>query len=395
VRIAFVIPDLDISGGVSVAVSHARTALNAGHDVTVAVSDWDPNVAATMEGISTISFVEAARGEYDLAVASWWQDVLRLSQLPAAEQIQFVQAPEDLLYQPGDPSLDLVRRLYRVPISTITIANWLAERLQTHYGRNRPVVVRNGVSKTVFRPDGPFVAPRTSNRLRVLVEGALGVWNKNVLPALRVSRSNADETWLLTPTPVGPIAGVHRVFSHISPSEVAAVYRSCDVVLKLSTVEGFAMPPLEMFHCGGTSVVFGTPGPTEYAEHGRNALIAPVGDFRAAGECLSALRSDRALLERLKAGALATADAWPSESEAGEQFLDAVTSLANDERRSGGRVPRELESQAPLVSPPTAGTFVRMRRHRLVRSLACSVQLRLPVDPNTQELRFRIGRRRV
>jgi glycosyltransferase involved in cell wall biosynthesis len=392
VRIVFVIPDAEIGGGVSVATAHARNAIDAGHDVTLAVSDWNPKVARTVQGISAMSLAEAMTGEYDLAIASWWQDVLRLSQLSAATQIQFIQAPEDLLYRPGDLSFDLVRDLYRVPIPAVTIAEWLAEHLHSAYGRDRPIVVRNGVNKSVFRPDGPSFAPRTPDRLRVLVEGALGVWNKNVLPALRVSRANADETWLLTPTPVGPIVGVNRVFSGISPHDVAAVYRSCDVVLKLSTVEGFALPPLEMFHCGGTSVVFDAQGPTEYAEDGRNALVATVGDFRAAGERLALLRSERALLDRLKAGALATADAWPSEETSGHHFLEAVTALATAEPKAGTRVPRELESRIPLVSPPRVGALTRMRRHSLVRSLACSLQVRLPVDPATQRLRLPLGR---
>ena len=298
------------------------------------------------------------------------------------------------MYRPGDPALDLVQNLYRVPVPTVTITDWLAQRLQSEYGRDRPAVVRNGVDKSVFRPGGPTVAPRSPVRLRVLVEVPLGVWNKNVLPALRVSRSKADETWLLTPTPVGPISGVDRVFSGISPAEVAAVYRSCDVILKLSTVEGFAMPPLEMFHCGGTSVVFDTPGPTEYADHGRNALVAPFADFGAAAECLSVLRRDRALLARLKTGALATADAWPSQAEAGQRFLDAVTSLVSAEYRSITRVSRELAARAPLDSPSRPGVLIRMRRHRLVRSLMCSLQIRMPVDARTQMLRLPIGRRR-
>ena len=378
-------------------VSHARSAVRAGHNVTVAVSgDWNPQTGSPApDELSVVSFAHARSADYDAAIATWWQDVLLLPQLTATRHIQFIQAPEDLLYRPDHSSFGLVRDLYRIPVPAVTIAGWLAEHLQREYGRDRPAVVMNGVNKSVFRPDGPTVAPRSPDRLRVLVEGPLGVWNKNVLPALRLSRSHADETWLLTPTAVGAIAGVDRVFSRLPPSKVASVYRSCDVLLKLSTVEGFSMPPLEMFHCGGTSVVFDAPGPTEYADHGHNALIAPLEDFGTAGEYLSDLRHDRILLDRLKAGALDTAAAWPSEAEAGQRFLDVVSSFPGDGSRALTSVRGELESLARLVLTQQPSPLIRLRRHSLVRSLHCSMQLWMPVDANTQRLRLPFGRWRT
>jgi hypothetical protein len=55
---------------------------------------------------------------------------------------------------------------------------------------------------------------------------------------------------------------------------MASVYRSCDDILKLSLVESMFGPPLEMFHCGGTAIVYNVTGHDEYIVHGRNALVA-------------------------------------------------------------------------------------------------------------------------
>jgi hypothetical protein len=38
------------------------------------------------------------------------------------------------------------------------------------------------------------------------------------------------------------------------------VYRSCDILGKLSYVEGMFGPPLEMFHCGWTAIVYNVTG---------------------------------------------------------------------------------------------------------------------------------------
>ena len=54
--------------------------------------------------------------------------------------------------------------------------------------------------------------------------------------------------------------GVDRVLSRVPIDRTGTVYRSCDVLMKLSRVEGMYSPPLEMFHCGGTVVTYDVTG---------------------------------------------------------------------------------------------------------------------------------------
>lgn len=37
-------------------------------------------------------------------------------------------------------------------------------------------------------------------------------------------------------------------------------------------------PPLEMFHCGGTSIVYDVTGHDEYIVHDKNGLVAKTDD---------------------------------------------------------------------------------------------------------------------
>ena len=69
-RIAFVIPNLEISGGVSVAVAHATSAARAGHDIALVVSDWTSETASTIHGVPAMSLAEATGAEYDLVIAN-------------------------------------------------------------------------------------------------------------------------------------------------------------------------------------------------------------------------------------------------------------------------------------------------------------------------------------
>jgi hypothetical protein len=119
------------------------------------------------------------------------------------------------------------------------------------------------------------------------------------------------------------------------------LYSSCDVLLKLSTVEGFFGPPLEMMACGGTAVVSKVTGHDEYIVDGVNALVVNLDDSSAAALALTRLRDDRALLTRLKAAGVETARSrqWSDSVLQFERFLetilaqrDATDTRALDER---------------------------------------------------------------
>ena len=150
--------------------------------------------------------------------------------------------------------------------------------------------------------------------------------------------------------------------------------------MKLSTVEGFGLPPLEMFHCGGTCIAFDSTGVTDFAEHGRNALIAPFGDFQTAGRLLADLRSDRALLGRLQAGALETSARWPTEPEAARHFVESVESLAVGASEVDGEVEAlmgldaiERHDEVPRRTP-----WDRLLHNRRTRSIRYSVEVMRP-----------------
>lgn len=65
-------------------------------------------------------------------------------------------------------------------------------------------------------------------------------------------------------------------------------------------------PPLELFHCGGTAVVF-ISGHDEYIVNGKNAVVVSTGDTDGV-RCPEKLICDRTELSRLQEGARQTAD---------------------------------------------------------------------------------------
>ena len=138
----------------------------------------------------------------------------------------------------------------------------------------------------------------------------------------------ASEIWLLTSSDIDQFEGVDRVFSQVPIDSVGDIYRSCDVLVKLSLVEGMFGPPLEMFHCGGTAIVYDVTGHDEYMSHGANSLIISTGDRDAVRAYLLALSQNPMLVNTLKHGARTTAANWPSWEQATETFETALTEAA-------------------------------------------------------------------
>ena len=271
---------------------------------------------------------------------------------------------------------NLVDAMYDLPWGFITEAKWIERYLQQIH-QQVAAVVPNGIDKELFRCDGPALSPRRPGKLRVLVEGAIDVEFKNVPTAIRLARqAEVDEIWLLTPSDARTYPGVDRVLSRIPHGSTPLVYRSCDLVLKLSLVEGVFGPPLEMFHCGGTCVVYDVTGHDEYIEHGRNGIVVSTGDEAGVVAALKRLREMPPLLENLKHNAIATSVSWPDWEQSSARFLEAlqqVTERGTINRAQLARHTRRLwhfwvvraDAAHPMSTSPT-GIF---RQLLLVRGL--------------------------
>lgn len=391
-KILFILGSLAISGGHYVVLQHAERARAAGHEVTLAVlygdsqapPAWHPSLA-TLKVVLVGDSRDVNNELFDIAIATYWRTALDLHRFNARQYAYFVQSIESRFYDESQPRMRrLVDRTYELGLPGITEASWIQGYLERHYG-SAYLLARNGIRKDTYVERGAVCAPRIPGKLRVLVEGPFSMVIKNTARTLRLAaRSRASETWLLTSSDVSWYPRVKRVFSRVPIDRVAEIYRSCDVIVKLSFVEGMFGPPLEMFHCGGTAVVYDVSGHDEYIVHGSNALVAPMHDEAAVVAHLNRLCDDRQLLAQLKEGARATAAEWPDWAEASNRFLTHVEALLAGEpvlreqlaARSSAifeefedelrpRLPRGAASRGP-ASDPTALQRAKdaLRRHK-------------------------------
>jgi glycosyltransferase involved in cell wall biosynthesis len=216
---------------------------------------------------------------------------------------------------------------YRFPISFITEATWIADHLKQMFGQDA-ALVRNGIRKDIYTPNGVAISPRQPGRPRVLIEGHFNISFKNTAIALDLARqAGAKDIWVMTGSPVRSLPGVSRVFSRVPIHKTPDIYRSCDILVKLSTVEGMFGPPLEMFHCGGTAVVLDVTGHDEYIKHGFNAVVVQNRDTKRVVAELRKLLTEPDYLARLKQGALQTANEWPDWAQSSQMFMQWVNAM--------------------------------------------------------------------
>lgn len=270
--------------------------------------------------------------QYDLLIATYWRTCYDLYQFKSHKYLYFTQSVESKFYNDSNyKSIFLAESTYMLDLYLITEANWIKDYIKLNYGGDAQLVL-NGINKSNYSTQGDSIEPRSENKLRVLVEGNLEAVNKNVRKTIELcQQSKADEIWLLTSSKIEKYEGVDRIFSQIPIENTQEIYRSCDVLVKLSKVEGMFGPPLEIFHCGGTAISYNVTGHEEYMVNNENSLIVEMDDEGAVVEKINYLKDHPDELIRLKLNAIKTAERWYNWDAASGKFEQVLNFYAQKE----------------------------------------------------------------
>jgi glycosyltransferase involved in cell wall biosynthesis len=328
--VAFLVNDLQHSGGVGVVMQHAlHLSKMDGWDVTLVLVREDDGPSwrgyEHLPHLHVRSREEALAQHYDVAIATWWETTFTLFELPAHRYAYFVQSLEDRFYHHDEAERLGAGLTLDLPVAFITEASWIVDILKGIRPDAPCYLVRNGIDKQVFTPPDR-VDPSTHSPLRVMIEGSPGSWFKHVHDAIDAASAMREPHHVTVVCGDRKTLGVvpaDQIVGPLSHREMAGLYRTTDVVLKLSSVEGMFGPPLEGFHGGATCVVTPVTGHEEYVEHGFNGLLTDWEDLRGTARQLDLLARDRELLHFLRTNALETARAWPG-WEQSSQFMAAA-----------------------------------------------------------------------
>lgn len=310
-NIAFVLPSLNISGGIMVALWHAIILQNEGWDVFLLnvkrVPEWCQFKGHRIPVLEQdMSLLE---GRIDNIVATMWTTVSFIEGYSnVGKRYYLVQNFEPDFYEPGIPLRIFANQSYvpKVPVKFITISKWCKYWLKEQYEQIAQYAP-NGIETEKYRPH----KRKMKGKIRILIEGDCGVEYKNVDESFQITNrldSSMFEIWYMSYN--AEPKEWYRVdkFLHKVPYEkVSKIYAQCDILLKTSYLESFSYPPLEMMATGGYAVVVPNDGNKEYLKDEENCLLYPLGDIDAGIKAIERICSDPDLRERLYEGGLATA----------------------------------------------------------------------------------------
>jgi O-antigen biosynthesis protein len=336
VRVAFLLPDLSLSGGAGIVVQHARRlAADHGMEVVLIMTRDRSELRWSYAGLDEvrISDLSGVAGErFDVAIATWWETALSLFDVDARRYAYFLQLLEDSAYLPEDPERLGFQLTLGLPVRFVTAARWIRDLTDAIQPGDGALYVRSGIDKDVFSSPAT-VPPALDGPLRIVIEGNVDLPRKatpHALAAVGGMREDRHVILVSGTLPTGPHRDVDVHLSGLSHREIADVFASSHVLLKLSRAEGMFGPPLEAFHMGCTCVVNPVTGHDDYIDHGVNGLVVDWDDPRGTARALDLLSANRQLLHMLRLGALETARAWPSWTQASAFMALALWRIATE-----------------------------------------------------------------
>ena len=305
-KIGYVIPGTSISGGIAVICEHVNRLIQRGHDVSIISEDnldriaWFPNQSAPVIPLGKIS-----GDAYDILVATGWTTAYTVQQLGANRKFYFVQSDESRFYPPGDFRAKRARKTYKMDFEFLTMARWLQNWLKEEFGKSS-TYIPNGINDQIIFHDKPI--ENKGEKVRVLLEGSISIPYKGMTDAFMAVSDLDCEVWCVSSSGrPNPEWKCDKFFEKVPFGKMRHIYSSCDILLKMSRIESFCYPPLEMMACGGTTVVGKVTGIDEYMVDGYNGLVVDQGDIQGAQNALKKMIEDEEFRKELSRNGKKTA----------------------------------------------------------------------------------------
>ena len=319
-NVAFVMPSMNTSGGVLVAMRHAAALQDSGLDVFFANSDDSAKwlevfghkfpvlnrcvPSGKLDDCPFLAYI-------DCGVATLWDTVDFLKRYPKmGKKIYLVQNFETNFMKTGD----LLRfganaTYFDDSLTFVTISKWCESWLRDDFGQSSRFIP-NGIDVAAFEPcERSF----DTGKVRILIEGDCGSEYKNVDESFLISNQldpDKFEVWYMNYT--GKSKSFYRIDNNLGAvphEDVAGVYRSCHILLKTSLLESFSYPPLEMMATGGFVVARPNEGNAEFLVDGENCLLYEPGNYDSALKAIQRIVDEPELRQHLYEGGLRTAGA--------------------------------------------------------------------------------------
>jgi glycosyltransferase involved in cell wall biosynthesis len=308
-RITFVLPTVNMTGGIRVVAIYAKALAEKGHDVALVSPAPRPisfrqkiksflsgkgwpaesgKMESHLDGLNLnhkqLDNWRAPKDvdvpDADVIVATWWETaewVVNLSARKGAK-VYFIQHYEIHPYLP----VDRCKATYRLPMHKIVIARWLKNIMENEYEDSQMDLVPNSVDHSLFFasdrgkqlvPTVGFLYSKSSYKGVDVTLQVIALLRQR-FPDLRViSFGSAKPDW-------DNENGIE--FSYSPPQEsLRGLYAQCDLWITASRAEGYNLPAMEAMACRTPVLSTKTGWPEEAVVTGKNGALVEVDDVNA------------------------------------------------------------------------------------------------------------------
>lgn len=305
-RITFITPFPNASGGIRVVATYAERLSQRGHDVLIVHPSREPltlrqryrSLRSRIAGRASPHLFRPLRSHFDgldverrilpttscvtaddvpdadVVVATWWETAEWVATFPPKKgaKVYFLQHYEIHDFLP----IERVKNTWTLPMHKLVICQWLADVARLEYGDENVSLVPNSVDTKLFTAPPRSKQPIPTVGTMYSIAGFKGC--DIALKAVEIARRDVPELRLLTYGLVRPIPGMplppDTEFSLDPPQDMLpAIYAGCDAWLFASRSEGFGLPILEAMAC--RTPVIGTPAGAapDFLKDGRGILL--------------------------------------------------------------------------------------------------------------------------
>ena len=321
-KITFLTPHVNISGGIKIILEYAGRLAKRGHEVTVICPQ--PTFAEMRikgRGIPTIfpkrlfmnvlkrklhwidvaanikyvpSWEEMHIPDGDVVIATAWQTAPYVKDYSSEKGRKFylIQHYETLYHAHNNKKK--ADETYRYPLRKIVVSTWLKETMKEKFNAEALLIV-NPVDLTQFYP----TRDKYNNKKRICMLHHFYDWKgvNDGIKAFEIAKKKCPDIQLV-------MFGAHSKKGcfgyefYYSPwgDRLKDIYNSCDIFLCPSWKEGFGLTSAEAMACKCALVTTNNGGCSDYAIHGKTALVSPPRKPKKLADNLINLLENEALL---------------------------------------------------------------------------------------------------
>jgi glycosyltransferase involved in cell wall biosynthesis len=315
-RIAYLVEDTALSGGVRVQLAQADALVARGHRVRLVTKGlpltWRTSRA---EWIYVDDFDRYDASDDDFVIGTFWLTLQPALNIARERALHLCQGYEGAFtaYQPIRGEIDAA---YRLPLPKLVVSKHLIPICRQF---SEDVTYIGQIVEDEFYRSR---APRENDPLRVLLFGqsqadlkgidegygavAHARWFHQKFDLVRVS------PW--APSREEPLDSVQEFHVALTTREMTRLMHSCDALVAPNhREEGFGLPAAEALASGIPAVLTAIPSYQSWDERQDYALFAPEENAVELGERLIELLGDAALREKLRVRGREVAEQWHAE----------------------------------------------------------------------------------